>query len=117
MAAEVCALLDAYNTAIVITKDLHKLLEPGIRLIMFTDSKQVFDALSRGKRTTERKLMLDIPIVREAYNQFENYGFGLIRGDQNPSHALTKGNNNGALDKLLYAGKDSTNVDLWIECS
>lgn len=115
MAGEVCAFLDAYDAAIVIAKDLHMLLGSEIHLIMFTDSKQLFDALTRGKRTTEKRLMIDTTIVREAYNRLEIYAVGLIRGEQNPSEALTKENNNGVLDELLTTGKDNTKVDLWIE--
>lgn len=117
MAVEVCELLDAYDGIIIIAKDLHNLLGADIHFIVFTDSRQVIDALTRGDRTTEKRLMIDITIVRKAYNQFEIHFVRLIRGEQNPSFALTKDNNSGASDKLLYTGKDNTKVDLRIERS
>lgn len=40
-------------------------------LFMFTDSLQQFDALSKGKRTEERRLMIDIFAVRQSYNRYE----------------------------------------------
>lgn len=79
---------------------------------MFTDSKQLFDALTRRKQTTEKRLMIDIASAREAYKKFEIQAVGLIRGDQNPADGLTKDHDNGALEILLQSGFDTRNLEI-----
>lgn len=115
MAAEVCAFMDAFDVGTVMARDLRSLLGKDIPINMFTDSKQLFDALTRGKQTTEKRLMIDIASAREAYKRFEIQAVGLVRGDQNPADGLTKENDNGALDALLESSLDGTDVELWID--
>lgn len=117
MAGEVYAFMDAFDTAFSIAHDLTTLLGCNVPILMFTDSKQLFDALTKGKRTTEKRLMIDIATAREAYKRFEIFAVGLLRGDTNPADALTKENDNGALDAILSSGIDNTSVAVWINRS
>lgn len=83
-----------------------------IHSFAFSDSKQLFDAIVRGKRTAKRTLMIDISGAREAYKKFKIYSVGLVPGDQNPAEGLTKENNNGCLTRLLDSAMDNFEVTL-----
>lgn len=66
------------------------MLGRNILLLMVTDSKVLFDFITGNQYTTEKRLMVDIAAVREAYNDgvIENIGF--IRREYNAADALTK---------------------------
>lgn len=80
---------------------------------MFTDSKQLFDAISEGKRTTERRLPIDIQAARDAYKSFEITTIGLISGTSNSVDALSKVGGNASLIGLME-GNDNTPIVEWI---
>lgn len=81
---------------------------------MFTDSKQILTIMTRGKRLTERLLVIEVFAAREAYQRFEIDCVGLIRGEFNASNDLSEVKNNGRLSHLLLVGLDKTSVEQWI---
>lgn len=115
MGGEVCAFVDAFDYAFMMMKDLNTMLGKVIPIFMFTDSKQLFDALTKGKRTTEKRLMIDILSARQSYKRFEISAIGLVTGLSNPADGLSKIGGNGALQKILETGMDETPVEQWIE--
>lgn len=50
MAGEVCAFLDTSNVSYTVAKGMGSLLRSRVPISMFTDSKQVFDAMTKGKK-------------------------------------------------------------------
>lgn len=115
MAGEVCAFMDAFDAAYMLRSDMQEILGVEIPLLMFTDSKQLFDAMTKGRRTTEKRLMIDVSAARQAYRRFEISAVGLVRGEDNPADALSKIAGNQALRRVLVDGMDETPVVLWIE--
>ena len=71
MAGETYAFSDAFDQAYVMKRDLEALYDKNMPLMMFTDSKQLFDVLTKASYPTEKRLMIDIASVRESYNTFE----------------------------------------------
>ena len=59
------------------------MLGQHILILMLTDSHQVFTTLTSAKMTTERRLMVDIESVREAYNDRTIANVALIRSADN----------------------------------
>ncbi len=70
---------------------------------MLTDSKALFDVVTRARYTTERRLVVVISATREAYNQGINEvcNIGLISSDDNPADGLTKISSSEALKQLM----------------
>lgn len=60
MAGETCAFLNAFDAAFILHADFAELLCIDLPIIIYTDSKLLFDAVTKGKRTTEKRLMIDI---------------------------------------------------------
>ena len=97
MAGETLAFMAGYDSAYLLRHDLQNMLCVKIPLIMMTDSKQVFDVLTRVKYTTEKQLMVDIAAAREAYDENIISNFGLIRSEFNLADSMTKIGSHSAL--------------------
>lgn len=76
--------MDAFDAATMIADNLRTILYENIPLKLFTDYAQLFDALTLVKRTTERRLVIDIAGTCEAYRKFEIEVVGIVRGYRNP---------------------------------
>ena len=81
---------------------------------MFTDSKSLFDIITKCSNTSERRLMIDLQAVRDAYQSYEISNVGFLRGPNNPADALTKANKCNALNHLLRTGKANFNIEQWV---
>ena len=78
MAREVFAFSLAFDNAFIIRYNLQKILGTDIGLTMYTDSKQLFDVITRAVHTTEKRLMVGMQAVCEAYNMHETSNVGLV---------------------------------------
>ena len=68
MAAELIVFADAFEASFNLTAELRKLLDqPNLPLTLLTDSKILFDVISKGWKTSEKRLMLDIAAAREEF--------------------------------------------------
>lgn len=66
MAGEVYAFTAALDEAFTIRYDLEQLYGQLIPLALYTDSKQLFDVVTRASHPTEKRLMIDVAAAREA---------------------------------------------------
>ena len=82
MAAETLAFSNAFDNVLIIKHDLERMIGP-VHLLMLTDSKALFDVLTRTRYTTERRLMVDIAAAREAFHERIISNIGLIRSEFN----------------------------------
>ena len=74
------------------------------RHFLVLDAKVAYDALQSDNTPTDRKLIVDIAVLRQA---LEKPGAGYIRwvpGREIPSDGLTKQYGNGVLERVLAAG-------------
>lgn len=69
LAAETLALADAADVAILIQHDLIAVHGFRIPITLLTDAKSLFDVLSKGTSTTEKRLMIDIESTRQSYDE------------------------------------------------
>jgi len=114
MAGEVYAFSAAFDEAFVIRYDLERLYRRRIPLNMFTDSKQLFDVVTKASHPTEKRLLVDIAAARQAYNRQDLSNVGLVASENNIADALSKARGCGALDALLRTGVDRTPVVQWV---
>lgn len=107
--------LDAFDVAFAVAADLHSILSRRLDIVPFTDSRQLFDALVKGKRTAEQNSTVEIASARQSYRNFEINGVGLVQCADNPADRLTKVVASGALGMLIESQMDRTLVVEWIE--
>ena len=105
MAAEVIAFSDMADAAVTLSKEVERTLGRTIALQLLTDSKCLFDVISKGSRTSERRLMLDIASSRESFRVGDISDIGLVRSADNIADGLTKTMSQAALHGILSTGR------------
>ncbi len=114
--AETYAFASAFDFAHCAKPDLEKLLDRCVSLSIFTDSKSLFDVITKCSHTQENRLMIDLQAVRDAYAGHDISNVGFIRGPNNPADALPKIGTRHALYHILLSGKCDCIVEQWIIC-
>ncbi len=114
MAGEVIAFSDMFDVASSLSFDLSTVLMKSIPIHLFTDSKCLFDAISKGSRTSEKRIMIDISAAREGFKDKVISNIGFVRSQNNIADALTKDMKQKALRDALASGKLEINCEQWI---
>ncbi len=81
---------------------------------MFTDSEILLDVIIKCSQTQEKRLMIDLQVVRDAYQCHEILSIGFVRGPNNPADGMTKLGNCEPLVHLLRTGKANFEVEQWV---
>lgn len=81
---------------------------------MLTDSKSLFDVVSKGSTTSGKRIMVDIHSIRIANQSHKISNIGFVRSSENIADGLTKPRVQNALLSLLRIGKHKSNCELWI---
>ena len=113
-AAETLSFAHAFDHAFIIKHDLERILRKKIPVLTLTDSKILFDVLTKSRYTTERRLMVDIAAARQAYNNRHIDNIALIKSEFNPADALTKIGPNNALRDLLLTNRLSHPIEQYV---
>lgn len=90
MAAELHALILAFDYGFVLREMLKEVLRRDVKLEALIDSKTVFDVVAKDGRTNERRLQIDVHALKESYTRGELTRIGWIPGHRNPADTLTK---------------------------
>lgn len=90
MSGEVIAFSDMFDIAIALRQDLERMLNNAVPFHLLTDSKSLFDVISKGFRTSEKRMMLDIGAAREAFRDKIISDIGFVRSHLNIADGLTK---------------------------
>ncbi len=70
MTRSVMAFSDMFDACFALSVELgHVLNRKSIPVKLYTDRRSLFDAISKGSRTSERRLMLDIAAAREGFRE------------------------------------------------
>lgn len=101
------AFTKAFDTSFTIAADVTRIFQRNISVRMYTDSKQVFDVITRGKRPAKKRLAIDVMSAREAYRGFGIDRVGIIRGEHSPADALSKIKHNSVLREIITKNRDS----------
>jgi len=89
--SELYALAYGFDIASVVKATLMKILKlRRIPLVMCIDSKSLYDCLVKLGTTREKRLMVDLMCLRQAYERREIAEILWIGGDRNPADAMTK---------------------------
>ena len=115
MAAEVISFSDMFDTCYTLAQDLKPMLRnTKIPIQLYTDSKSLFDVISKGTRTSEKRLMLDIFAARECFKKKEIGDIGFVRSEYNIADALTKKMSQKALIVVILSGRVLVKPEQWI---
>lgn len=90
MAAEMHGLILGFDYAYIIQDMLQEILGTKYEIEVMTDSRTLFNVVTKDAMTTERRLQIDILQVRESYDNGEIRKMAWIPGLMNPADPLTK---------------------------
>lgn len=114
MAAEVIAFSDMFDVAGSLSMDLKSVLGRSIHVQLLTDSKCLFDVISKGSRTSEKRVMLDIAAAKEGFKDRLISDIGLVRSKENIADGFTKNMSQVALRDILISGTLTIYCEQWI---
>ena len=108
LAAELYAMSLGFDNAAVIKSTIQQILRRPIDLTIYIDSKSLYDCLVRLGTTHEKRLMIDIMCLRQAYERREISQVVWIDGKHNIADAMTKEKPGNSLKALI----DSNRLDI-----
>lgn len=109
MGGDTYTFMDTFGAAYTLRTDIERVLGRKLEVHAYTDSRQLFDAITKEKHTLKKGLSIDIAASRDAYTKFKIDRIGLLRGKSNLADGLTEIGGNGALLKILTR-KDTTKI-------
>ena len=78
-----------------------------------TDSKSIFDNITKLSCVADKRLMMDISALLQSYSSGEITNIGYLLSEFNLADGLTKKTKSKILDKVLRTGKMDHEVNLW----
>jgi hypothetical protein len=117
LASELYALAHAFDSTAAIKATISQLLHltTTLPLVVCTDSKSLYDCLVKLGTTQEKRLMIDLMCLRQAFERKEINQVQWIEGSSNPADAMTKSKPCLALQKLIDTNKLELQVEAWTE--
>jgi hypothetical protein len=106
-----------YDIGAAIKSTIDKILRIDLPLILCTDSKSLYDCLVRLGTTQEKRLMIDVMCLRQAYERRQIAEVKWIEGEANPADAMTKGKPCPALTDLINTNRIDLQAVGWVERS
>ena len=79
-------------------------------MIVYTDSKLLYDRLVKLSNTQEKRLIVDIIFLRQLYQQRKIIEIKWIDKNSNPADAITKAKPCAALQELINTNTISLNT-------
>lgn len=114
MSGEVIAFSDLFDVAITFAQEIGIMLSRKVPVQLLTDSKSLFDVVSKGSRTSEKRMMLDIAAAREAFRDKTISDIGFVRSSHNIADGLTKAMSQASIRQVIATGHLSIMPEQWI---
>jgi hypothetical protein len=85
----------------LVKSTINKALEIEVPLVVYIDSKSLYEYLVKLGTTREKRLIINIICLRQAYERREIMEVKWIKGESNPADSMTKSKPTNALKHLL----------------
>jgi hypothetical protein len=115
LASELYAIVNGFDIGAVIKATIDLQLKIEIPLILCTDSKSIYECLVKLGTTQEKRLMIDIMCLRQAYERREIAEVKWIDGNNNPADSMTKSSPSSALKHLIDTNRVKLEEVQWVE--
>jgi len=115
LASELYGMAHGFDIGVAIKATVDRILQIDLPLILVTDSKSLYDCLVRLGTTQEKRLMIDVMCLRQAYERRQITEVKWIDGDANPADAMTKGKPCIALQQLISTNRIDLQPVGWVE--
>ena len=115
LASELYGMAHGFDMGASVKSTVDRMLEMNLPLVICTDSKSLYECLVKLGTTQEKRLMIDVMCLRQAYERREIAQVRWINGESNPADAMTKSKPSNALKRLLNTNKLQMDTQEWVE--
>ena len=115
LALELYGIAHGFDIGGSVKSTLDKILGIDLPLVLCTDSKSLYDCLVKLGTIAEKRLIIDVMCLRQAYERREIAEVKWIAGNTNPADAMTKEKPSKALKQLIDTNKVRLEVVEWVE--
>jgi len=115
LALELYAMAHGFDLGASVKSTIDKVLGIDLPLVLCTDSKSLYECLVKLGTTQEKRLMIDIMCLRQAYERREVAEVKWIKGESNLADAMTKSKASNALKTLIDTNTLQLEVEEWVE--
>lgn len=110
MVAELNTITDAFDACMMLSADISTVLMQTVTISIYNDTKEVFDFIRRGNRSTRKRLAIDVTAATKACRTFYVDLVGLVCGENSPIDAFNKIRINNSSGNLINPLLVSTSV-------
>lgn len=103
MAAEIFALCNGFDAGFAFKDMVEEILGREVPLVLFTDSKTAWDTVTSLNATSEKRLLIDLFGLRDAYRKCEMSNICCIQSAVNPADSMTKVNASSYLLEVMQS--------------
>ncbi len=111
MGGEVIAFSDLFDRACTLAAEIGAVYGRKIPVQLLTDSKSLFNVISKGSRTSEKRMMLDIAAAGEGFRDRIISDIGFVRS---LADGLTKSMSQSASQSVVATGSLRVEPEQWI---
>jgi hypothetical protein len=90
-----------FDIGALVKSTIDKVLGIDLPLVLCTNSKSLYECLVKLGITQEKRLIIDIICLRQAYKRKEIAKVKWIKGKSNLANAITKSKSSNALKRLI----------------
>ena len=115
LASELYGMAHGFDMGASVKSTVDKALEIDLPLVLCTDSRSLYQCLVKLGTTQEKRLMIDVMCLRQAYERREIAEVKWIKGESNPADSMTKSKPSNALKRLIDTNTLQLDVEEWVE--
>jgi hypothetical protein len=104
-----------FDIAAAVKSTLDKVLRTDIPLVFYTNSRSLYQCLVKLGTTQEKRLIINVMCLRQAYERREIAEVRWIKSDSNPADAMTKSKTTNALQALIDSNILTMDTEEWVE--
>jgi hypothetical protein len=108
LAAEAIAFAEGFDQGYALKLDLKEALGMHVPLTILTDSKTLFDIITKASYTQGKRISIDLLSVREGYRKLEIDDIRLVSSEESLADGFTKKTNMDRLRHAVRTGKLNT---------
>lgn len=112
--AEIYALSHGIDYTLALANDLRIILGRKVKTLIFTDSKCIFDTITKLSTISEKRLLIDVASIRESYTNGDLTNIAHVASENNLADIFTKTKADPSmLLKLMETGYIDHPVSQW----
>jgi hypothetical protein len=115
LTVELFAMIHDFDVDSVLKTTFTKMLDAVIFLILATNSKSLYDCLVRLRTTIEKRLMIDVMILRQFYERRKITEMKWVHEINNFVDFMTKSKSSSALRTMIDINQINLDISEWVE--